>query len=71
MMPEERAGKARRKSPAKQPRATLYAIKGQPAWKAWVDELAAFDRLSVPDVIDRALVAYARSIGFGKLPPER
>jgi hypothetical protein len=47
-------------------------IRGTPDWKAWVEELAEFDRApSLNDLIDRAVVAYARDIKFGQPPPKR
>jgi hypothetical protein len=43
-----------------------------PDWKVWLEELAEFDRApSVVDLIDRALVAYAREKQFPKVPPKR
>ncbi len=47
-------------------------VRGMPDWKTWLEELAEFDRASnVGDLIDRALVAYARSIQFPKQAPKR
>jgi hypothetical protein len=47
-------------------------IRSTQEWKAWVDELADFDRApSVNDLVDRALVAYAREIKFPKPAPKR
>jgi hypothetical protein len=64
-------GKASRKSPDVEPRLPIVSIRGRVAWKLWLDELAAFDRSTLNDLIDRALVRYARDIGFTKEPPER
>jgi hypothetical protein len=46
-------------------------IRGAPEWKQWLEEFAKYDRVSVSDLIDRALVAYARQSGFRKEPPPR
>lgn len=46
-------------------------IRGAPEWKAWVEEMAAFDRLSVAAMTDRALSRYAEMIGFKEPPPKR
>jgi hypothetical protein len=47
-------------------------IRSTQEWKAWVDELADFDRApSVNDLVDRALVSYAREVKFPKPAPKR
>jgi hypothetical protein len=46
-------------------------MRGSPEWKAWLEKLARFDRSSVSDVADRAIAAYARTIGFPDEPPPR
>jgi hypothetical protein len=46
-------------------------VRGSPEWKAWLERLAAFDRSTVADVIDRATAAYARTVGFAEAPPAR
>lgn len=46
-------------------------MRGSPEWKQWLEELAEFDRSSASDVADRAIAAYARSVGFPKPPPPR
>lgn len=46
-------------------------VRGTPEWKAWIDELARFDRSTVADVVDRSLAAYARAINFPQQPPPR
>lgn len=47
-------------------------IRGTKDWKDWAVELAEFDRSgSVADLVDRALAAYARAVGFPKPPPPR
>jgi hypothetical protein len=49
----------------------VVTLKGSPEWKAWVDELATFDRSSVAALIDRALAHYGKAIGFRKEAPSR
>jgi hypothetical protein len=58
--------------PAKQPKGfALPPVRGSKEWKAWVERLAEFDRASLPDLVDRALVAYAKQIKFRDAPPRR
>jgi hypothetical protein len=52
-------------------RATTVAVRSSLAWKEWVDRLAGFKRLTVADVIDQALVKYARDEGFTEVAPPR
>lgn len=46
-------------------------MRGSPDWKKWVEGLSKFDRSTVADVADRALAAYARTIGYPEPPPPR
>jgi hypothetical protein len=53
-------------------REAVTAIRSSDAWKAYVEELAEFDRAtSVSELMDRAIVAYAKQLGFKKSPPKR
>jgi hypothetical protein len=52
-------------------RVTTVAVRASLAWKEWVDRLAEFKRLTVADVIDQALVKYARDEGFKEVAPRR
>ncbi len=53
-------------------RTGVILVRGVPEWKAWAEELADFDRApSMNDLIDRALVAYARQVRFPKSAPRR
>jgi hypothetical protein len=52
-------------------RTAASTIRSTPAWKAWVERLADFDRSTVSDLIDHALVAYAREKRFPDAPPKR
>ncbi len=67
---------ARKKKPAdsvKESASKPLAIqmRGSSEWKQWLEELAEFDRSTVADVVDRAIAAHARAIGFPKPPPAR
>jgi hypothetical protein len=52
-------------------RVATTPIRSTAAWKVWVEELAEFDRSTVSDAVDHALVTYARQIGFTKVAPKR
>jgi hypothetical protein len=69
-MGKEKAGKPGPK-PVDGGRVATTPIRSTDAWKRWVDELAEFDRSTVSDLVDHALVAYARQIGFPKVAPRR
>ncbi len=46
-------------------------IKGDPEWRAWLEEAAAHSRLSVSAFLDIAATRMAKAEGFAKKPPER
>lgn len=46
-------------------------VRGRVGWKTWVDELATHCRMDISDMVDQALVDFARSKGFDKMPPKR
>jgi hypothetical protein len=46
-------------------------VRGDSAWKSWVERLAKHDRASVSDLVDRALASYARSVYFTDPAPPR
>jgi hypothetical protein len=52
-------------------RTALIQIRSMPDWKHWVKELADYDRCDVVDLIDKALLHYAREIKFPKPAPRR
>lgn len=57
---------------AKKPKGfALPAVRGSEEWQAWVERLMEHDRSNWPDLIDRALVAYAKATGFSERPPKR
>jgi hypothetical protein len=66
------AGGGRGTGPESWKRQPLIAnFRGSDAFKEWMRELADFDRESVAGVIERALVHYAKSLGFSKEAPKR
>jgi hypothetical protein len=66
---------AKKKVPTKttvsRARASAINFRAMPEWKAWIDEFAEFDRCTLVELIDRALVAYAREKKFSKAAPRR
>ncbi len=53
-------------------RSATTIIRSMPAWKEWIEEFAEFDRCSsVSELLDRALVSYARDAKFPKPAPKR
>ncbi len=67
--PPKRRG--RPKGSAEGPKGNVLSIRGSEAWRVWVGRLADHGRLKVADVIDRALIAYARQEGFDEPAPRR
>ena len=53
------------------PRQHTLSVMISPDFAAWIDRLAARDRISRSDVVDRALTAYARSVEFPEPAPRR
>ena len=51
------------------PKTVAFRVSG--AYAKWLDELARTNRSSVSGLMDQALVAYAKTIGFTKEAPER
>lgn len=66
--PKKRPGP--KPNPAKTRNAAIM-VRSTDEWKEWVEELAAFKRMTASDLIDHALVAFAREAGFTKMPPRR
>lgn len=48
----------------------VVQMRGSREWKVWLEGLAARERLSVANLIDRILTQYAKEIGF-RPPPRR
>ncbi len=69
--PKKSKGKPGRKpDPSRVMQATTM-VRSSAAWREWVVALAEFKRTTMSDLIDDALVAYARREGFDKPPPPR
>jgi hypothetical protein len=51
-------------------RSGVTNIRSSPEWKAWLQRFADFTRKDLADVVDEALLRYARAEGF-ELPPKR
>jgi hypothetical protein len=71
--PEAAAPKrrGRPKGPAESPKGNVLSIRGSQEWRAWVGRLADHSRLKVADVIDRALLTYAKQEAFDEPAPRR
>jgi hypothetical protein len=52
-------------------RAIVLSIKGTAEYRDWLAELADHCRSTSVQVIDAALVAYAKHVGFAKTAPKR
>ncbi len=63
--------RGRPKSAAEGPKGNVLSIRGSGEWRDWVGRLADHNRLKVADVIDRALLAYAKQEGFNEPAPRR
>lgn len=51
-------------------RSSATNIRSTPEWREWLQEFADFKRKDLVDLIDEALLAYARQEQF-KVPPKR
>ncbi len=64
-------GRKKTKDPDPSRKPVALTIKGDPAWRTWVEEAAAHSRMSVSAYVDFALARTAKVEGFPKKPPER
>lgn len=70
--PDETKGRPGPKPDPVRVRAAVTNIRSMPDWKERLEELKEFDRASsLGELIDRAIVAYAREVGFPKPFPKR
>jgi hypothetical protein len=68
----KRAGAGRKPQPAERVRKAVTMVRSSDAWKTAVEQLAEWDRAtSVSELIDRAVVAYARGRGYDQPIPKR
>ncbi len=65
----KRPGAGRKAKPVREQQATLL-VRGSQEWRRFVDKLAEHDRASsLAEVVDRALEAYAKAVGYpGEVP---
>jgi hypothetical protein len=67
-----RAGAGRKPKPTERVRKAVTMIRSADEWKAAVEQFAEWDRAStVSELIDRAVVAYARARGYDRPIPKR
>ena len=66
-----RPKKKAEQNPKPEAKGSGIAIRGSEEWRNWVMALARFKRLKATDLIDQALVEYARNHGFTEEAPER
>jgi hypothetical protein len=69
------APKKKRAKPGPKPdptraRSTLVTIRCHPDWRVWLAGFAAAKRLDVSELVDEALLRYARNEGY-EMPPKR
>lgn len=50
---------------------TALTIRGDLKWRKWVESLADHCRSDVAKVVDRALIEYAKTVGFSVEAPKR
>jgi hypothetical protein len=67
------AKKRSQPEPAKPPQAIrrVLSVGGSLVWQEWVDGFAVFARKTKGDLVDDALVAHARDLGYKVAPPKR
>ncbi len=49
----------------------IFQMRGSDEFKAWLQALADYDATDATEVVERALAAYARTIGFTQPRPKR
>lgn len=65
-----RMGRKKRYETSQAEESTVYGVRMTKVYAAWLESLSKHERCGKADVIDRALAAYAKAIGF-EPPPER
>jgi hypothetical protein len=53
------------------PPSVIVSVRVSADFRAWLDELAEHERMGLSDIFDRAVVDYARKVGFPKAAPKR
>ena len=70
--PKRGKGKPGPKPDPSRVRDAVTILRSREDWKAWVAGLAEFDRASsVSELVDRAVVSYARERGYKEPAPKR
>lgn len=64
-------GRTGRPPRAEGPKQNVLSIRGTAEWRDWLGRLSDHSRLKAADVIDRALILYAKQEGFTEPPPKR
>ena len=49
----------------------VIQVRGSEAWKAWVDKVAEADGRPLAALVERALIAYAKTVGVDDPMPKR
>lgn len=65
------SGRTGRPPKAEGAKQNVLSIRGTAEWRDWLGRLSDHCRLRSADVIDRALIAYARAEGFAEPAPRR
>jgi hypothetical protein len=53
------------------PRQVVISMKGSAEFRDWLYELAEHERIKAVELLERAVVEYARNHGFTKIAPRR
>jgi hypothetical protein len=53
------------------PPSVIVSVRVSADFRAWLDDLVEHERMGLSDVFDRAIVDYARKVGFPKAAPKR
>ena len=70
----KQAPKGKQSSPPKveaSPPSVIVSVRVSADFRGWLDELAEHERMGLSDIFDRAVVDYARKVGFPKAAPKR
>jgi hypothetical protein len=68
--PEPEGEGSKRRPEPNRIRSSITNIRSSPEWKEWLARFAVHTRKDLADVIDEAVLRYARAEGF-ELPPKR
>lgn len=69
-MAKKKASKTKAK-PVQERRAVAVTIKGNEAWRDWLEEASDHCRVTISAFLDSAAAEYAKMRGFTKEPPKR